>query len=112
MLDIHDNKLYLYQKKSEINGSEIRYYGCLDVGSSNGFPFRLGGDCFKLNVNPLLKTFVSGKYKNTGGAVNRASLLLEGRGFTQTNLKKHFYQLITYQHDSVSIILVGIKIIL
>ena len=88
-LGIKNNKIYLSQKKSQINGTDIKFQGYIDVGKTGGFPFKFESDFYDLNLNPFVETFVSGNYKTTKGKIDKFVIFIEGKGMTKSNLKKH-----------------------
>ncbi len=89
-LGIKNNKISLLNKALIVNGTDINFYGDINTGSSDGYPYKLKADFKNLDLNPLIKTFVSGEYEKTKGMVDMFSLSLQGKGFTEENMKKNF----------------------
>ena len=87
-LDIKNNKITLIQRKSQINGTDIKYQGALETNHRRGYPYRFNTEFNNLDLEPFVKTFVTGEYKKAGGIVNSFILSLQGKGFTTKSIYK------------------------
>ena len=102
-LDFKNNKISLRNEDFRINGTYIKFYGGIDTGSSDGYSYKLRTEFKNLDLNPIIKTFVSGEYKKTRGTVDKFSLSLQGKGFTKKNLKKNLVGVLSIMLNKLSL---------
>ena len=89
-LKARDGKISLTNKNFKINGVNVTFYGDIDMGQPDGYPYNVKTEFKKLDLNPLIETFVTGTYEEAKGTIDLFSLSFEGKGFTKQNLEKNF----------------------
>ena len=102
-LDINDNIISLRNEVFKVNGTDIKFYGNIETGYSDGYPYKLRTEFKSLDLNPIIETFVSGKYKKTKGTVDKFSLSLQGKGFTKKNLDKNLVGVLSIKLKQLSL---------
>jgi len=88
-LDVKNNKVSLLNKSLKVNGTDVKFHGEVNTGYSNGYPYSLKTEFNNLDLNPIIETFIVGKYQKTKGLVDSFSLSFQGKGFSKENLKKN-----------------------
>ena len=89
-LNINDNNISLTNENFNLNGTKFKFDSNINVGATDGYDYRLKTSFKNFDMDPLIKTFVTGQYSKTKGTIDDFSLNLEGKGFTRENMEKFF----------------------
>ena len=86
---LRNNRISVFQKDAKINNTDVIFRGHIDVGRPNGFSYELASEFSDLDLNPFIKTFISGEYQKPKGTVDKFNISVSGKGFSDENLKKN-----------------------
>ena len=88
-LNVKNNNLTLNQESSQLNGTDIKYHGELGTNHKHGYPFIFNAEFSNLDMEPFIKTFIPGNYKNACGTMNSFNLSLQGKGFSKKSIDEN-----------------------
>jgi len=89
IFSIKNNQIEISQNNFKINNTNILFYGSIDTGFTNGYPFNFNTQFKNFDLMPLIRTFIKGDFKKIKGIVKSFNFYIHGKGFTKTKIKNN-----------------------